>query len=113
MTARLIKVHPDSSCIESAAAFDPHMHLGSSELSGAFDEGDRVLNGHDLFGGIVRDLAAKFFLERHDQFHRIEAIRPKIIDETSGVSYLNGFDAQMLDDNSFNLFGDITHIGFP
>ena len=41
-----------------------------------FDEGDRVLNGHDPLDRPFRDLAAELLFERHHQFDRFEAIRP-------------------------------------
>src|ERR1044071_4120536 len=38
------------------------------------DEGDRVLDGQDLLGCVVRDLDPEFFFERHDKLDRIQAI---------------------------------------
>jgi hypothetical protein len=41
-----------------------------------FNEGDRVLDGHDLLDRPLRDLAAELLFERDYQLNRIEAICP-------------------------------------
>src|SRR3546814_242567 len=57
--------------------------------SGVFlNEVDRVLHGHDLLCRVVRNLAAELFLESHQQFHRVQAIRPPIVDEIRGLGNL-------------------------
>src|SRR6185436_217964 len=45
------------------------------------DEIDRLLDGGDLLGFLVRDLGLEFFLEGHDQFDRVERIGAQIVDE--------------------------------
>ena len=40
---------------------------------------DRVRNGGDLLGRIVRDLDTKLFFERHDQLDDIEAVGTEIV----------------------------------
>src|SRR5690349_1599119 len=82
----------------------------SASISGILlDEGDRVLHGQDLLGGIVGNLAAEFLLERHDQLDRIEAVRAEIVDEARALGYLRLIDAKMLDDDLLHALGDVTH----
>ena len=58
---------------------------GASELRrvrllvgrGLLEELDRVADGHDRLGLIVRNLDAKLFLEGHDQFDRVEKSAPR------------------------------------
>src|SRR5579859_2205437 len=74
------------------------------------DEVDRILDGQDLLGGIVGNLTTEFFFEGHDQFHRVEAVRPQIIDEARRLGHLGLFDTQMLDNDLLNAFGDVRHL---
>src|SRR5690606_5704233 len=73
---------------------------------------DRVLDGGDLLGGIVGNLDAEFFFERHHQFDDVEAVGAQIVDEARLLGHLVGFDAQMFDDDLLNLFGRIAHAQF-
>src|SRR3546814_4849398 len=77
-----------------------------------FDIVDRVLDGGDLFRRIVGDFDAEFFFERHHQFDDVEAVGAQIVDEARFLGNLVGFDAQMFDDDLFNLFGRIAHAQF-
>ena len=45
------------------------------------EERDGVADGLDRLGGVVRDLDAEFFLERHDELDRVEAVGAQIVDE--------------------------------
>src|SRR5690606_27704351 len=74
------------------------------------DERDRVLDGLDLFGGVVRNFASELFLERHDQLDRIEAVSAQIVDEAGAFVDLRLIDAQMLDDDLFHPIGDVAHV---
>src|SRR5579862_4328304 len=74
-----------------------------------FDELHSVFNGHDLLRGIVRDLAAELFFERHHQLDRVEAIGAEIVDETRIVRDLGLVDAQVLHNDLFYPLGDIAH----
>ncbi len=67
----------------------------------AFDIVDRVLDGRDLLGGIVGNLDAKLFLEGHDQFDDVEAVRTQIVNEAGILGDPVGLDAEMLDDDFF------------
>ena len=73
---------------------------------------DGVLHGEDLFGGIVGNFAAEFFLERHHQLDRVEAVGAQIVDEAGIVGDLGLVDAQMLDDDLLYPLGDIAHHSF-
>jgi hypothetical protein len=74
-----------------------------------FDEVDRVLDRHDLFGSIIRDLAPEFLLKGHYELDRIEAVGAKIVDETGVFGHLRLVDAQMLDYDLFDPIVDVTH----
>src|SRR3990167_2106761 len=77
-----------------------------------FDIVDRILDGGDLFRRIVGDFDAEFFFKRHHQFDDVEAVGAQIIDEACFFGHLVRFDAQMFDDDLFNLFGRIAHAQF-
>src|SRR5215469_16817324 len=76
-TTRLMAYQPDLPMPGSGAA--PHPS-GASAMR--LDEVDRVFDGHDLFRGIVGNFAPEGFFECHNQFHGVEAVGPKIVDET-------------------------------
>src|SRR6185295_4902202 len=71
---------------------------------------DRVLDGRDLLGGVVRDLDPELLLERHDQLDDVEAVGAEIVDEARFLGDLVGFDAQMLDDDLLNAVGSFAHM---
>src|SRR6185312_283609 len=77
------------------------------------DEADRILDGHDLLGRIVRNLASELLLERHHQLDRVEAVGSEIIDEAGVVRHLGLVDAKMLHHNLFYSLGDIAHRFVP
>src|SRR5690606_36897537 len=58
----------------------PQRRRGKSARS-LVDELDGVADGQDGLGGVVRNLDAELFLERHDQFDRIKAVRAEVVDE--------------------------------
>src|SRR6202035_2066039 len=74
------------------------------------DEADRILDGDDLLGISIRNLAAELFLECHDQLDRVEAVGAEIVDEAGILGDLGLFDAEMVNNDLFNPFGDITHV---
>ena len=45
------------------------------------DKAHRILDGDDLFGRVIGDLAAEFFLKRHDEFDGVKAVSAEIIDK--------------------------------
>src|SRR3954463_10898305 len=73
------------------------------------DEADGVLHRHDLFGRVVGDFAAEFFLKSHDQLDGVEAVRPQIVDEAGIFGHLGFVDAEMLDNDLLNPLGDVAH----
>src|SRR5262245_46825311 len=81
----------------------------SSALRVLLEELDGVADRQDGLGGIVGDLAAELFLERHDEFNRVEAVSTEIIDEAGVLDHLLGFDAQMLHDDLFHPLANVTH----
>jgi hypothetical protein len=70
---------------------------------------DRVLDGRDLLGGIVRDFDAEFFLESHDELDDVEAVRAEIVDEARLLGHLLAFDAQVLDNNLLHAVSGLAH----
>src|SRR5262245_14207735 len=54
-----------------------------------------VANGEDRFRGVVRNLAAEFFFERHHEFDRIKAVCAEIVDEARVVDNLLGLDTKV------------------
>ena len=76
-----------------------------------FDVLDGVLDGQDLLGSIVRDLAAELLLEGHHQLDGVQAVGAQIIDEAGIVCHLLLVDAKMLDDDLLDALGSIAHRG--
>src|ERR1700730_8681353 len=74
-----------------------------------FDEAYGVLDGDDLLGGVVGNLAPELFLERHHELDGVEAIGPEIVDEAGVFGHLGLVDAKMLHHDLFYSVGDIAH----
>src|ERR1041384_8833943 len=70
---------------------------------------DRLLNGRDLLGVLVRDLGLEFLLRRHHQLDRVERVRAEVVDEGSVVGDFFLFHAQLLGDDGFNLLFNTAH----
>ena len=73
------------------------------------DEVDGVLDGQDLLGRVVRDLAAEFLLERHHQLDRVEAVGAQVVDKAGVLGHLRLVDAEMLDDDLLDPLSDVAH----
>src|SRR5580704_16199115 len=95
-TTRLIPVHPITA-----------KPLARSAVG--LDETHSILDGNDLFRGVVGNLAAEFLLERHHQLDGVETVGPQIVDETGVFGHLGFLDAEMLDDDLLHSVGDVTH----
>ncbi len=74
-----------------------------------FDIADGILHGENSLRRLVRNLEAKFLLERHHQFDRVEAVRTQIVDKAGVVGDLRIIDTEVLDDNLLNALGGIAH----
>src|SRR5262245_45831991 len=74
-----------------------------------FKEFNGVADRQDGLGGVIGDLATEFFLERHDEFDRVEAVGPEIVDEACVLGHLFGFDPQVFHDDLFHPLANITH----
>jgi hypothetical protein len=84
--------------------------LGARSAFGVlFKKFNRVANGQNGFGGIIRDLAAEFFFEGHDELDRIETVGAKIVDKAGLIIHLVGLYAQVLDDDLFHPLANVTH----
>jgi len=71
-------------------------------LSVSRDVFDSVLYGADLFGLVIGDSDAEFFLEFHDEFYGVEAVCAKIFSEFSGFGYFVFVNTELINDDSFN-----------
>ena len=56
---------------------------------------DRLLDGRDLFGFLVRNFGFEFLFEGHDQLNRVKRVGAEIIDKGSIVRYLVFFDTEL------------------
>src|SRR5947209_13829868 len=70
---------------------------------------DGVADRQNGLGGIIRNLATEFFLKRHDEFHRVEAVGAEIVNEACIFGNLVGFDSQMLYDDFFHPLANVAH----
>ena len=68
---------------------------------------DSVLNGQNLFRGIIGDFDGKFFFKSHNQFDGIQTVCVQIVDEAGRIRDFGRFDAQMFDDNLLYAFGKL------
>src|ERR1043166_3667078 len=93
---------------ESTRGGRPACH-GGARSAVRLDKIDRVLDGDDFLGSVVRDLAPKLLLERHDQLDGIETVGAEIVDKAGVFGDLPLLDAEMLDDDLLNPVGDIAH----
>src|SRR6185436_19144232 len=73
-------------------------------------ERDGVADGENRLCGVIRDLAAEFLLEGHDQLDCVEAVGPKIVNEARTVGDLVGLDAEMLNHDLLYALRDIAHV---
>src|SRR5437764_6905939 len=80
-----------------------------SALGVFFEKFDRVANGQNRFGGVVGDLAAKFFLKGHNELDRVETVGAEIIDEAGVLGHFVRLDAEMFHDDFFHALANITH----
>src|SRR6478609_6175579 len=74
---------------------------------------DGIADGLDLLGGVIGNLAAELFLERHHQLDSIQAVRAQIIDEAGVVGDLVGLYSEMLDNDLLHARCDIAHWCIP
>src|SRR5438067_13158198 len=77
------------------------------------DEADGILDGDDLLGRIVGDLAPELLLEGHHQLDGVEAVGAQIVDEAGVFGHFRFVDAQMLDDDLLDPISDVTHPFLP
>src|SRR4051794_22153935 len=68
---------------------------------------DGVLHGEDLFGCVVGNFDAEFFLEGHDEFDCVQTVGAKIINKAGTFRDLGLVHAQMLNDDLLYALGNI------
>ena len=64
-----------------------------------------LLNGGDLLGFVIRDLALELFFESHHQFHRVKRIGPQIIDKRRFI-----LDVRLIDTKLFRDEADVRQL---
>src|SRR6516164_10737571 len=80
-----------------------------SALCVLFEKFDRVTDGQNSLGGIIRYLTAKFFLKCHHELDGVETVSTKIIDEARILGHLVGLYPEMLDHNFLNPLANVAH----
>jgi hypothetical protein len=68
-----------------------------------FDVGDGIADGTDLFGVFVGDFQFEGFFEGHDEFHNVQGVGAKVIDERCLVVNLALVHTQLLYDDLLDL----------
>ena len=69
----------------------------------AFDVGDGIADGADLLGVLVGDFQFEGFFEGHDEFHDVQGVGAKVIDERCLVVNLALVHTQLLYDDLLDL----------
>src|SRR6267378_6618330 len=64
----------------------------------------------ELLRLFVRDVDVEFLLERHDQLDGIEAVGTEVFHKACVVGELVAFDAELFDDDVFNLLLELLHV---
>src|SRR5438093_4431593 len=67
---------------------------------------DGVADRVDLLGVLVADLDLERLLQRHDQLDGVERVRPQVVHEGGVHRDLLRIDAQLFDDDAFDLVLD-------
>lgn len=91
----------------------PDLCAGRTSLLGRLDVGDRILHRDYVFDIGVGNRQTELILERHHQFHHVQAVAAKILDEPCFWRDLIEVDTHMFDHDPGNLSGDIVHILQP
>ena len=66
------------------------------------NERNRIRHGQDLFGCNVGEFDTKLIFERHDEFDRVKAVCPQLIDEAAVVGHFALLYTQVLHDDFFS-----------
>jgi hypothetical protein len=74
-----------------------------------FEKFDGIADGENGLCCVIGDFAGELFLERHNQFNRVETVGAEIVDEACSFDHLVGLDSQMLHDDLLNPLGNVTH----
>src|ERR1700761_9625098 len=85
------------------------LNRGSGLALVRIDIVDRLLDGGDFLGVLVRDFRLEFFLERHHQFHGVQRVGPQIVYERGIIGDFFFFHAQLFGHDLFNLLLNSTH----
>ena len=80
----------------------------AEELSSAvlLDVSHHVADGLQFLRFLVRDFDGEFLLKRHDQFHSIQGVGTKVLDEFGIQHDLLGIHAELVDDDIFDFLFD-------
>src|SRR5258708_31524224 len=84
-------------------------HRRADRSAMLLDERDGILDRQDLFRRIIGNFATEFFFKCHHELDRVEAVRPKIVDEARVLGDLALLDTEMFHYDLFHALGDVTH----
>src|SRR5689334_16792227 len=82
----------------------------NSSLDVGLDVVDRLLDGGDLLGFLVGNLALEFLFERHDQLDGVQRVRAQVIHERRVRRDLVFLHPELLDDDLLDAFFDSAHL---
>jgi hypothetical protein len=72
-----------------------------------------VADRENVLSGVIRNFAAEFFFEGHNQFDSVQAVGTEVIDERRIVSNFFALDTQVLDDDFLYAVCDVAHWSIP
>src|SRR5690606_39500533 len=81
----------------------------ASALDVGLDVSDRLLDGGDLLGFFVRDLALELFFQGHHQLDGVERVGAQVVDERCAVGHFLFLDAELFDDDFLDALFDGAH----
>src|SRR6185437_7878179 len=85
----------------------------SSGLDVRLDVIDRLLDGGDLLGFLVRNFGFEFLFECHHQFDRIQRVRAQVVDERGVWRDVLFLDSQLIDHDLLDALFDAAHETVP
>src|SRR6516225_112220 len=82
----------------------------SSALCVLFEELDGVTDSQNGLRRVVGNFASEFLLKRHDKLDRVETVCAEVVDEARVLRHLVRLDPEMLHDDLFYSFANVTHL---
>jgi hypothetical protein len=82
---------------------------GCSAFGVFFEKFNRIADGQNRLGGIVRNFTVELLFECHHELNSVETVGTKIVDETRRFGHLVGFHTQVLHHDLFYPLANVTH----